>query len=182
MAVDTNVVKTKLAEASEWLARELSTVRTGRASPALLDGVSVESYGAMVKLSHVAALSVEDARTIRISPWDKSTFKSIESAIQAANLGVSVVPDATGLRVSFPELSAERREIMKKLVREKLEQARVSLRKERESLLRSIEEKKKNKELGEDEAKRDKDQLQKLVDACGEQLEALVARKEEELS
>ena len=182
MALKQDDVKAKLAEAGEWLTRELASIRTGRASPALLDGISVENYGAMVKINHVAALSIEDARTIRISPWDKTTFKAIESAIQAANLGVSVISDTTGLRVSFPELSAERRIMMKKLVREKLEQARVSLRKGREALLRAIEEKKKGGDIGEDEAKRDKDILQKSVDLASAGLDAITLRKEGELS
>lgn len=182
MALKVEDLKKNFIEIKDWLTRELSTIRTGRASPALLDGVSVESFGTMVKLSHVAALSIEDAKTIRISPWDKSTFKAIESAIQAANLGVSVVPDASGLRVSFPDLSAERRDIMKKLVREKLEHARVSLRKERESLLRTIEDRKKSKEIGEDEAKRDKDVLQKTVDFVNAEFDVLTKKKEEELS
>jgi ribosome recycling factor len=182
MALKQDDIKKSLTEHSEWLSRELSTIRTGRATPTLLDGVMVESYGTLTKISHVAALSVEDAKTIRINPWDKSSFKAIESAIQAANLGVSVVPDATGLRVSFPDLSSERRQIMKKLVREKLEAARVSLRKDREHFLRLIEDKKKSKEIGEDEAKRDKDSLQKLVDEKSALLESLASKKEEELS
>ena len=175
-------VESRLEEINEWLIKEFSSIRTGRASPAMLDEVVIDNYGTSCKISHVAAISVLDARTLIINPWDKGLYKGIESAIQMANLGVSVVTDGIGLKISFPELSAERREIMKKSVREKLEHARVSVRKEREAFIRFIHEATKNKELGEDDAKREKDNLQKMVDKCVRKLEELSAKKELELS
>jgi len=177
-----NMLRVKLAEICQWFAKELSVIRTGRASPSLLDGVMVESYGTMMNLSHTSVLSIEDARTIRISPWDKTLNKAIESAIHASNLGVSVVPDALGLRVSFPELSNERREFLRKLLKEKLEQARVSVRKEREATNRLMDESVRNKETSEDEARRQKLVLQKLIDECNDDLDEAFLRKEKELS
>jgi len=166
----------------EWLAKELSGVRTGKASPALLDNVTVDSYGSKMPIAHVAAISTEDARTLRISPWDKGQVKSIETAIAAANLGISTVPDASGIRVIFPELSTERRVLLGKIVGEKLEEARISIRKAREETLDILNAKEKAKEISEDEKFKTKEELQKKTDEVMKKLEEQIERKKKELS
>src|SRR4051812_48333200 len=131
MAYDFSKLKASIKEGEEHLARELSGVRTGRATPTLLDGVKAEAYGARTPLAQVANISVEDARTLRIIPWDKELAKPIEKAIVEADLGVGTSVDEQGLRVTFPELTSERRTQLTKLAGEKAEAARVSLRSHR---------------------------------------------------
>ena len=181
MAYNFSTFKSKVGEISKWLSREYQSVRTGKASPLILDSVMVESYGSRQPVKHVAAISVEDAKTLRITPWDKSQVKSIETAISAANLGLSTAPDATGIRVVFPDLTEERRRTLMKIVKDKLEDARVSLRKERERTWNEIQEKERGGELSEDDKFRGKDDLQKLVDEGNQALEDLAAKKEKEI-
>ncbi len=177
MAYSFNDFKAESKKIGEWLGRELATVRTGRATPALLDGVQVESYGARVPLKQVGSIGVDDPRTLKVTLWDKSQFRAVELAIQAANLGVSVRADADALRVIFPELTADKRKILAKVTKEKLEEARISLRKERERSWTDIQAKEKAGELSEDEKFRLKDELQKLIDAANSELEAMHERK-----
>ena len=173
--------KTDINEVEQWLAKEFSTIRTGMASPALLDGVRVDSYGAIVPLNQVANVGVEDAKTLTVTPWDTSQIKDIEKAITDANLGVSVSVGGTGVRASFPDLTSERRELLIKAAKEKLEQARVSLRAEREKVWEEIQKKEKDGEIGEDEKFRLKDDMQKIVDDGGNKLDELFDKKEEQI-
>jgi ribosome recycling factor len=114
MAYDFNPFKKQIASTEEWLKKEFQQIRTGQASPSVLDAVKVEVYGAQVGLKEVASVMIEGARTLRVSPWDKGQVKDIEKGITLANLGLSVVADDQGLRVSFPELTSDRRvEIVK---------------------------------------------------------------------
>lgn len=175
-------LKTKLSEVEAWLTREFSSIRTGRATPAVLDPVDVEFYGASNKISHVAAISNEDAKTLRISPWDKGAIKPIESAISAANLGVSVVVDGEGLRVIFPDLTTERRKLLEKLVNEKHEEARIKAKREREDIWNEIVKKERDGEVSEDDKFRAKDELQKEIDNFHRILEDHVAKKLKEIN
>ena len=182
MAYDFKALKQELKEIEEWLSREYFTIRTGRATPALFDNVKVEAYGTMMPIQQVAALGVEDARTVRISPYDVSQSKEIERALIASNLGISVSVDDRGLRAIFPELSAERREQLMKVVGQKLEDARVSVRKARDSAWDDVQEKAKAKEISDDEKFRAKEEMQKLVDEGNLRLEAVAEKKRTELS
>lgn len=170
-----------MAEVESWLSKELSGIRTGRASLAVLDNVTVEVYGSKQSIKAVASISLEDAKTIRVMPWDKSQLKGIESALSAANLGLSAVPDGEGIRVVFPDLTTERRELLVKMVKEKLEEARVSLRQEREKTWNEIVNLEKAGKLPEDDKFRGKDDLQKIMDDFNSRLESLAAKKEAEL-
>lgn len=181
MSYDFSEFKEEIKNIEEWLAKEFSGIRTGRATPALFDNISIDSYGSKSPIAHVAGVTVEDARTLRISPWDKGHIKEIEKAITVADLGVSVSVDDTGLRVSFPELTSERREMLKKIVGEKLEQARVSIRKEREKVWNDIQDKNKKGEMSEDEKFHCKEELQKLVNEAGGKLEEAEDRKNKEM-
>ncbi len=182
MAYDFKALDGHIQETEEWLSREFSGIRTGRASAALLDGVRPEAYGTRSPLRDIASVAVEDARTIRIAPWDKTLSKAIEKAITESDLGVSVVTDDAGLRVIFPELTAERRTMLLKLAGEKVEQARITLRGHRGEAIKGIEAAEKEGGMGQDEVKRLKDEVQKKVDAGTEALEALLKKKQEEIA
>ena len=107
MAYNFDTFDTKILETKNWLVSEFRALRTGRATPAILDGVRVDNYGSMSPISHVANISIEDARTLFISPWDKGSVKAIETAIAKSNTGLSVAAVGDGLRASFPELTGD---------------------------------------------------------------------------
>ena len=182
MAYDFSKLKTQIKETEEWLARELSGVRTGRATPTLLDGIKPEAYGSRTPLRELASVSTEDARTLRVIPWDKGLLKAVEKGITDADLGVGVSTDDQGLRVSFPELTSERRTQLTKIAGDKTEQAKVTLRGHRTDALKALEAAEAAGGMGEDEAKRLKGEIQKLVDAGNESLASIFKRKEEEIA
>ena len=182
MAYDFTKLKAQIKETEEWLQRELSGVRTGRATPALLDSVRVEAYGSRSKLPEIASVTVEDARTIRISPWDKSLSKAIEKAIGEADLGISAVVDDSGMRVIFPDLTAERRTLLSKIAGDKVEQSKVTLRGHRSETLRDIDAAEKEGGMGKDEVARLKEEAQKYIDASTAVLEGMGKKKLEEIS
>ncbi len=177
MAFNFSKIDSGLKEAVDWLGREYSRVHTGRASPIILDGVMVEAYGAMQPIKNVGSVSVEDARTLRVTLWDKSVIKDVEKAIIAANLGLSVSVDGEGMRVIFPALTTENRQKLVKVLKEKLEDGRIRVRKERENALTEV----KNANLPEDEARRTKEDIQKRVDSANERLEKTFEAKETEV-
>jgi ribosome recycling factor len=182
MAHDLSKLKAGITHIEGWLATELQALRTGRATPALLDSIQVEVYGSMMKLPQVASVTVEDVRSLYVAPWDKGQLKPIEKAITLADLGVGVGADDKGVRVSFPELTTERRQQLIKLVKSKLEDARVSMKGERTRAMEEIEKKLKAEELSEDGAQGAKDEVQKLVDAGNKKLEEQADKKAKELS
>ncbi|MES2087499.1 MAG: ribosome recycling factor [Patescibacteria group bacterium] len=165
----------------EWLTKELGSVRTSRATPAILDGILVESYGAKMPISSVGSIASQDARSLFITPWDTSLIKEIEKAVVAASLGLSVAAVDTGVRVSFPELTNDRRTALLKIAKDKLEDARVSVRKLRDEVQKEIEAAEKAGGMGEDEKFRLKAELQKLVDALNKKLGDAAERKEKEI-
>lgn len=172
---------TRVSQVEDWLKKELAQLRTGRATTAILDSISVEQYGTQSPIAHVGTISMEDVRTLRIAPWDKSQVKAIEGAIQKANLGLSVTTDENGLRVIFPELTGERRQQLVKLLKDKLEDARISLRKEREAVLNDCKEQVKEGGMSEDDQYKAKEELQKLVDGANASFETLAEKKEKEI-
>ena len=182
MAYDFSKLKGQIKETEEWLVRELAGVRTGRAAPGLLDSVRAEVYGARTPLRDVASITVEDARTLRVIPWDKSVVKAIEKGVMDADLGLGISTDEAGLRVTFPELTAERRVQLSKLAGEKTEQAKVTLRSHRTDAIKEIEAAEKQGEMSEDEMKWHKAEVQKLIDAGNETLAAALKRKETEIA
>ncbi|TSA44035.1 ribosome recycling factor [bacterium] len=182
MAYDFTPLKHKIKETDEWLARELSGVRTGRATPTLLDGIKPEAYGTRTPIRELANVSVEDARTLRIIPWDKELLKVIEKGITDADLGIGVSTDDQGLRISFPELTSERRTQLTKIAGDKTEQAKVTLRQHRTDAMKALETAEKAGGMGKDEVKRLKGEIQKFIDAGNSSLESLLARKETEIS
>ncbi|MFZ2038836.1 MAG: ribosome recycling factor [Minisyncoccia bacterium] len=182
MAYDFNIFKNKVKEVEDWLHKEYQGIRTGQASPMILDGVRVEAYGQMSPVNQVAGITTEGARSLRVVPWDNSVLKALEKAIQVANLGVSVMSDDKGIRVNFPELTSETRTTLLKLAKSKLEDARISLRSARTDTLTDLDKKKDDGLIGEDDHKRNKVELQKYVDDSNLKLEEVFARKEKEIS
>ncbi len=181
MAYDFSKFKKALTGTEEWVKKEFSGIRTGQASPALLDGVKVESFGTFVPLMQVGSVMTEGARTIRIAPWDVSQSKDIEKAITIANLGVSVSIDDKGLRVNFPELTAERRVQIVKLAKEKLEEARKQIRLHRDEAMKDLKAKEKAGGIGEDEVFRHEKEIQKFVDEINKKLDEVYSKKEKEI-
>ena len=175
MAYNTQIFKGELKKVEEWLSKEYSQVHTGRATPIVLDSIMVESYGSHMPIKNVAGITIEDPKTLRLAPWDKSQIKGIETAILSANLGLSVVSDSDGVRVIFPMLTTENRSKLVKVLKEKLEDARISVRKERQAEIDKLS------DLSEDEVKRGKDDIQKVVDEANNNLEAIFAKKENEI-
>lgn len=174
--------KKRFSEIVEWLDKEFSTIRTGQATPTLLDSIRVESYGAMLPLNQVGSVGIEDARTLRISPWDASQVKAVEKAIVDADLGLSVVTDSSGVRVIFPELTGERRQQLVKLAKSKLEDARVSVKAVRDDIMKTIDAAEKAGDMSQDDKFAAKEEAQKLVDAANRALEARFAEKEAEIA
>ncbi len=182
MAYDFKPFEKKIADISEKLQRELSGIRTGRAAPAILDGVLVESYGTRVPIHQLAAVSIEDARTLRIAPWDMSNAKEIEKALTLANLGLSVAMDEKGVRVSFPELTSERRMSLVRMAKEKVEEMRTSLRLARDEVWSGIQKLERDGNMPEDDKFRAKEEMQKRVDAANKNFDNSLARKEKEIA
>ena len=182
MNYDFTVLDQKLAAAREWLAREYRGVRTGRASPAILDGVGVSAYGSIVPLKQIAQVSVEDARTLRITAFDPSVLKDIERAVSTANLGVGTSADSSGVRVTFPELTSERRQELVKVAKHKLEEGRAAVRVARDEIKKHIENAEREGEMNEDDKFRSLEELQKRADAANADLEKAFDNKEKEMS
>lgn len=178
MAYEFREFKTASESIIEWLKKEYAGLNTGRAMPALLDAVQVDAYGSKMGINQLATVSIEDPKTLRVTPWDKDVAKDIDRAVRESNLGLSVSLDANGLRLSFPELTSERRAVLTKLSKEKLEEARIKVRNERQKTLNDIAE----KEFGDDEEKRLRNELQKFVDEANKKLEDLAERKESEIA
>ena len=182
MAYNFGLTKENIKNTEEWLKKEFSGIRTGRANPAILDGVKVESYGSFMPINQLANVSVADARMLVISPWDSSQIKAIEKAIIDSGLGLSVNVDDKGVRVIFPELTSDRRAGLLKIAKQKLEDARVTLRTERERVIKDIDRQEKEGGMGEDEKFRLKTKLQKMLDDAGRVLEGMFGKKEKEIS
>jgi ribosome recycling factor len=181
MAYDFKPFEKRIAEITDHLSKEFAGIRTGRAALAILDDVKVESYGSMMPINQVAGISIEDPRTLRVAPWDAALGKEIEKAITDANLGVSTSVDDKGVRIFFPEPTAERRVQLIKLAKEKMEEIRAELRRAREEVWSDIQAQEKDGLMSEDERFRNKDEMQKRVDAANEAFEAVFERKEKEI-
>lgn len=176
-----NNIKQKLQESKDWLQKEYAGIRTGQANPSLLDGVRVESYGSLLPINQIGSVGIEDARTLRVSPWDNSQVPALEKAIREADLGVSVSADSGGLRVIFPELTSERRDQLLKLAKSKLEDARIAVRSSRDETMKDLDKSEKKGDISEDEKFTRKEKVQLMVDATNKELEGLFIKKEQEL-
>jgi len=181
MAYDFNPLKKQIAGTEEWLKKEMSQIRTGQASPAVLDGVRVDSYGAQLGIKEVASILIEGARSLRVAPWDLKQSKEIEKAVTAANLGVSVTVDDQGVRIIFPELTADRRIEIAKMAKDRLEEGKKQIRGHRDAVIKDLTTKEKEGGYGKDDIFRLKNDTQKLVDDANKKLEEMFAKKEKEI-
>lgn len=162
----------------DYLKQEYSQISTGRANPSLLDGISIESYGAFQPIKNLASITLEDPRTMRVSPWDKSQIKSIEKAITDSGLPFSLSVDDSGVRVHIPQMTEESKKGILKLLKEKLEDARVKVRNVRHDTLKNIDDGEEKGNYAEDAKIRFKETLQKKVDTINEELENVYTKKE----
>jgi ribosome recycling factor len=182
MTYDFTKLKGKIKETEDWIKKEYLGIRTGMASPQLLDSVVVESYGQRMPLNQIGSVSIVDAKSLIVTPWDASQVKAVEKAITVADLGVSLKTDEKGVRVFFPDLTSERREMLMKIAKEKLEQAKITLRGVRDETVKEIENKEKEGGMGEDDKFRFKGEMQKLVDGGNKTLEEVFIKKEKEIT
>lgn len=160
------------------LKSEYAKLQTGRASAALIENVHIEAYGQKQPLKALAGISVQDARTIVVQPWDKGTMADIEKALQKADLGTSPVNDGTVIRINFPPMTEERRTQMASIVHELAEEARISIRQQRKDVHSNV---KKDPDRSEDEHRDFEREVQKFVDKANEEIEGIAKRKEEEV-
>ena len=165
----------------EAIRRDLATLRTGRASPSLVEHLQVDYYGTPMPLNQLANISVPEARLITIQPWDKEALPKIEKVILQSNLGLNPNNDGSLIRVPIPPLTEERRKELVKVVHQRVEGGRVSLRNVRRVSLEQVRAQRKNKEISEDEERQTQDRLQKLTDAYIQQVNNLGQAKEKEL-
>ena len=161
--------------------KSFAAVRTGKASPALVDGIMVEYYGAQTRLKDIASVTAPEPRLLVIQPWDQNAIKSIEKAIQASNLGISPVSDGRVIRLPIPELSEERRKDMTKLVRKRAEETRIEVRNARRDANEALKKAQKASEITEDDLKVQTDVVQKMTDKMVEQINKILEDKEAEL-
>ncbi len=174
-------LKTKIKEKEEWLQKELSGIRTGRANLAVLDSIKVEAYGAEMPVNQVANVSVEDARTIRVTPWDATLTKAIEKAVIVSNTGLSVAVDDKGLRLTVPMLTTETRGQYVKLAKQKVEDGKIALRQERGKTNDDIQNQKKDGAMSEDDMAKAKVELDKIIKEASTAFDALGEKKEAEI-
>jgi ribosome recycling factor len=171
----------KMAKARDHLQGEFGSIRTGRASPIFVEKLKVDYYGSEVPLQQLAGFSVPEPRLLVISPYDKGSIKAIEKAIQASDLGITPSNDGALIRLAFPQLTAERRKEMVKIVKHRAEEARVAVRNLRRSARHDLEAFQKEGELSEDDLDRAEKELEKLTHEYVAEIDNLAAHKEQEM-
>ncbi|MEM9158227.1 MAG: ribosome recycling factor [Verrucomicrobiota bacterium] len=171
----------KIENALEHTTHEFSGVNTGKANPAMVEGVQVEAYGSTMSLKEMAAISTPDARTIAVQPWDKSTLKSIEKALQTANLGITPAVMGDVIRLPLPELTRERRQELAKRVHKMAEDGKVAIRNARREANDSLKKLQKSGDITEDDLKTGEKDVQETVDTATKKIAALAEAKEKDL-
>ena len=174
-------LETRMQAATDALAREFACVRTGRANASLLDAVRVEAYGNLTPINQLATVSVPDARTIMIQPWDASQMKEIEKGIAKSDLGLSPSNDGKVIRLTVPTLTEERRKQLAKQIGKFAEDARVAIRNARREANDKLKALAKDKKVSEDEERRGHDQIQKTTDRFTARIDELAKKKEQEV-
>ncbi len=174
-------LKAKMEKCVAIFVGDIGTIRTGRATPALLENVMVSAYGSPIRLIEVGSIGVSDARTLTFVPWDLSILREVSNGIAAANLGMNPVVDGEMIRMSLPMLTAQQREEYVKLLGRKLEGARGIIRDIRAHARKALQDEKQAKTISEDQYKRDEELLQKITDEFIAKLEDLSKKKEVEI-
>jgi ribosome recycling factor len=176
-----NQHKTQFEKVMEHFHHELSSVRTGRANPALLSTVMVESYGSKVPLQQIASVTVSDAKTLTISPWDKGALQEIEKGIQAANLGFNPSNDGQVVRITLPPLTEDRRKEMVKLVGQIAEHARIGVRQVREEIMKAVKKSESDGSATKDDVAGAQKKVQEIIDKYNDEIKQISSDKETEL-
>ena len=171
----------KMRKSLESVQRELSTIRTGRASPALIEHVKVDYAGSVLPLNQLASISTPNASLLAVQPWDKASMNVIEKAILKSDLGLTPINDGRMIRINIPPLSEERRQELLKVVKRRIEEGKIALRNIRRDALEELKAQEKEKEISQDEFKQLQNQLQKLTDGFTIRIEQAGKDKEKEV-
>lgn len=171
----------RMKKAVEAIKKELASIRTGKATPSLLDGIKVDYYGTMTPLSGVANVAAPDPRLLVIQPWEKKMIPEIVKAIQKSDLGLNPQSDANVIRLPIPQLTEERRKDLVKLVKKVTEEGKVALRNIRRDSNEALKKAEKNKEISEDESRKGQERVQKITEEYTEKVEELLKKKEQEI-
>ncbi len=174
-------INEKMQKAISVLQENLGAVRAGRANPAILNKISVEYYGTLTPLTQVASVSIPEARTLVIQPWDANLLKEIEKEISKSDIGITPNNDGKVIRLSFPELTEERRKEIVKTVKKMGEDSKVTIRSIRRDAIDFAKNLKKNNEISEDELKDEEDNVQKITDKFVDEIDKIIASKEKEI-
>lgn len=173
--------RSKMKKAVEHLREQFARVRTGRANPGLVEKLKIDYYGAEVPLQQIAGISVPEARMLQIMPYDQNAVEAVEKAILESDLGINPNSDGKVIRLAFPQLTEERRKDLVKMVRQRAEEARVSVRNARRQARHELEEFRKEGEISQDDLDRAEKQLDKLTQDQVDEVDRLLERKEHEL-
>ncbi len=176
-----NECKKEFSAVIDFLRQEISGLRTGRASVAMVDAIMVEAYGSRQPLKGCASITVSDHKTLLLEPWDKGLLSAVEKGIRDSGLGVNPVNDGKSIRLILPDLTADRRKELVKILGQKLEQARISLRKVREEVRERIAKEEKEKTMSEDDKFRLQEELEKMVKEFNELVKTIGEEKEKEI-
>ena len=175
-------IKPELEKVINFLDREMAKIRTGRATPALVEDVVVDCFGQKFPLKQLAAISIPEPKQILIQPWDKSYIESINQALEKTGVGASPIIDKDTIRINMPPMTEDYRNNLSRIISEKQEEARKTIRRWREKAWEEIQEKTKSGEIREDDKFRAKDDLQELVDGHNEKIEGIGERKKKEIA
>lgn len=173
--------KPEIEKSIEHFREELGQIRTGRASVALVENLTVDYYGSKSPLKQVASISIPEPRIILISPWDKDNLVNIEKSIRESQLNLNPNNDGSVIRINIPALTEDRRKELIKILNQKSEDARISIRKHREDVWEEIQKLEKNGKIGEDDKFKGKDKLQEVVDEYNQKIEEIRTKKEQEV-
>lgn len=182
MKITLEQAERKFLEVEEHLRKDLSSIRAGRANPKLVEDIEAEVYGQKMAIKQLANITVADPTLLLVQPWDKTTLPQIKKAIESAEVGINPIGDAESLRLPIPSLTEERRQEYVKIMKSKVEEAKIAVRQIRKEILTGLEVQKKDKEISEDDFAAKEKQLQKEVDDCNERLDAIALEKETELT
>lgn len=174
-------LKTELNKTVDHFKSELSALQAGRATPAILEDLEVRCYGDVFPLKQLANIQMPEPRSILVKPWDRSILKEIESAIRNSSLDLSPVVDSDSIRLKVPSLTEEKRKELVKILNDKTEETRISIRKQREEIWRKIQDMEKEKEISEDDKFKAKDKLQEVIDEFNKKVEEIKEKKENDL-
>tara|TARA_B100001123_G_C14924077_1_gene872952 strand:- start:205 stop:753 length:549 start_codon:yes stop_codon:yes gene_type:complete len=179
--MDKNIVQEKMQSTIKFFEKELSTLRTSRANPSILDNLSVDAYGSKTPINQLGNINVPESNMITIQVWDSSLINEIEKSINESNLGINPQVDGQLIRLPIPKLSEERRKELAKLASQHGEQAKIAIRNNRRDFMEKNKKDEKDKKISQDESKKFHDEIQKITDEYISQIEKLITKKQEEI-